>query len=78
MTFKVEREVGSKVLSIEVGKVARQASGAALVRYGDTMVLGTVVTGPPRAGIDFFPLTVDYRGKMSASHGQGNPDHADD
>ena len=67
MTFKVEREVGSKVLSIEVGKVARQASGAALVQYGDTMVLGTVVTGSPRAGIDFFPLTVDYREKMSAA-----------
>ncbi|MBW7906522.1 MAG: polyribonucleotide nucleotidyltransferase [Phycisphaerae bacterium] len=67
MTFKVERELGVHTLSIEVGKVARQAHGAALVRYGDTVVLGTVVTGPAREGIDFFPLTVDYREKMSAA-----------
>ena len=67
MTFKVERKVGAKVLSVEVGKVARQAVGSALVRYGDTVVLGTVVTGPPREGIDFFPLFVDYREKMSAA-----------
>jgi len=67
MTFKVEREIGSKLLSIEVGKLAKQAHGSALVRYGDTVVLGTVVSGPPREGIDFFPLTVDYREKMSAA-----------
>ena len=67
MTFKVERELGVHTLSIEVGKVAKQAHGAALVRYGDTVVLGTVVTGPAREGIDFFPLTVDYREKMSAA-----------
>jgi len=64
---KVERAIGGNVLSIETGKVARQASGAALVRYGDTVVLGTVVTAEPRPGIDFFPLTVDYREKMSAA-----------
>ncbi len=67
MTFKVEREIGAEVLAIEVGKVARQASGAAVVRYGDTVVLGTVVSAPPREGVDFFPLTVDYREKMSAA-----------
>ena len=67
MTFKVERQIGSEMLSIETGKLARQAHGAALVRYGDTVVLGTVVTGPPREGIDFFPLQVDYREKMSAA-----------
>ncbi len=67
MTFKVEREIGGKMLSIEVGKLARQASGAATVRYGDTILLGTVVTAPPRPGIDFFPLTVDYREKLSAA-----------
>ena len=67
MTVKVERAVGSSVLSIETGKIAKQAAGAAVVRYGDTVVLGTVVTAQPREGIDFFPLTVDYREKMSAA-----------
>ncbi len=67
MTVKLEREIGGRLLTIESGKVARQAHGSALVRYGDTIVLGTVVTAPPRPGIDFFPLTVDYREKMSAA-----------
>jgi polyribonucleotide nucleotidyltransferase len=67
MTFKVERRIGAQTLSIEVGKLARQAHGAALVRYGDSVVLGTVLSGPPREGIDFFPLQVDYREKMSAA-----------
>jgi len=67
MTFKVERQIGAATLSIETGKLARQAHGATLVRYGDTLVLGTVVTAEPRPGIDFFPLTVDYREKMSAA-----------
>jgi polyribonucleotide nucleotidyltransferase len=67
MTFKVERRIGAENLSIETGKLARQAHGAALVRYGDTVVLGTMLTGPPREGIDFFPLQVDYREKMSAA-----------
>lgn len=66
MAFQIERQIGAQVLSIEIGKLARQAHGAAVVRYGDTMVLGTVVTGPAREGIDFFPLTVDYRERMSA------------
>ncbi len=67
MTFKVEREIGSSLLSVETGKIAKQATGAVVVRYGDTVVLGTVVWDKPRPGIDFFPLTVDYREKMSAA-----------
>jgi len=55
------------MLSIETGKFAKQASGAVVVRYGDTMVLATVVSAEPREGIDFFPLTVDYREKTSAA-----------
>jgi polyribonucleotide nucleotidyltransferase len=67
MTFKVERAIGAATLSIETGKLAKQAGGSAVARYGDTVVLGTVVTADPRVGVDFFPLTVDYREKMSAA-----------
>src|SRR5437016_373178 len=67
MTLKVETEIGGRMLSIETGKVARQAAGSALVRYGDTIVLCTSVSANPREGIDFFPLTVDYREKMYAA-----------
>jgi polyribonucleotide nucleotidyltransferase len=53
---------GGKRLVFETGRMAKQASGAALVSLGDTVVLATAVASPdPREGIDFFPLTVDYR-----------------
>ena len=66
--YKVEKEIGGKILSIETGKIAKQADGAVVVRYGDTMVLVTVVTAPPRSeDIDYFPLSVDYREKYSAA-----------
>src|SRR6184192_1522261 len=53
---------GGKSLSFETGRMAKQAPGAALVRMGDVVVLATAVASPePREGIDFFPLTVDYR-----------------
>ena len=58
---KVETTLGANTLSIESGKVAKQANGSALVRFGDTVVLATACTTEPREGIDFFPLTVDYR-----------------
>jgi polyribonucleotide nucleotidyltransferase len=65
---KVEREIGGRILSIETGKIAKQAHGSAVVRYGDTVVLVAVVTAPPRAEeIDFFPLSVEYREKQSAA-----------
>jgi polyribonucleotide nucleotidyltransferase len=67
LTYKVEREIGGRLLSLETGKMARQAHGAVTVRYGDTVVLATVVTGKPREGIDFFPMMVDYREKMYAA-----------
>jgi polyribonucleotide nucleotidyltransferase len=53
--------LGSSSLTIECGKLAKQANGAAYVRYGDTVVLATACATQPREGIDFFPLTVDYR-----------------
>lgn len=65
--YKVEREIAGKTLSIETGKLAKQASGAVWVRYADTIILATVVGADPRPGIDFFPLTVDYREKTSAA-----------
>ena len=58
---RVERQIGGRTLSIETGRVARQAHGSALVRYADTVVLVTAVRAKPREGIDFFPLTVEYR-----------------
>lgn len=65
---RVEREIGGRILSIETGKIAKQAHGSVVVRYGDTVVLVTAVTAPPRAEeIDFFPLSVEYREKQSAA-----------
>lgn len=65
---KVERLIGKRTLSIEVGKIAKQADGAAIVRYGDTMVLATAVSASEeKEEADFFPLTVDYREKMYAA-----------
>ena len=64
---RVEKEIGGRVLSIETGKLARQAHGAVVVQYGETMVLVTATTAPPRAEIDYFPLSVDYREKLSAA-----------
>jgi polyribonucleotide nucleotidyltransferase len=63
----VERSIGGKLLSIETGLLAKQASGAVVVRVGDTMTLVAVVAGPGREGLDFFPLTVDYREKTYAA-----------
>ena len=65
-TFSME--VGGRTLTIEQGKMAKQANGAVLVRYGDTVVLVTVTASKePREGVDFFPLTVDYEEKMYAA-----------
>jgi len=58
---QVSIPLGGNTLSIEVGKLAKQANGSAYVRYGDTVVLSTACSSKPREGINFFPLTVDYR-----------------
>lgn len=58
---QVSIPLGNSTLTMEVGKLAKQADGSAYVRYGDTVVLATACTTEPREGIDFFPLTVDYR-----------------
>lgn len=65
---KVEVEFNGQPLTIETGKVARQADGAVIVTYGDTKVLCTVVSARKmREGQDFFPLTVNYQEKFYAS-----------
>jgi polyribonucleotide nucleotidyltransferase len=65
---RVERQIGDRTLSIETGKVAKQADGAVVVQYGETIVLVAAVTAPPRSeDIDFFPLSVEYREKQSAA-----------
>src|SRR5687767_897220 len=63
-----EISVGGRSISIETGRLAKQADGAVIVRSGDTMVLVTACAAPtPREGIDFLPLTVDYREYTYAS-----------
>jgi len=60
-------EFGGRPISIETGRLAKQAHGAALVTYGETVVLVTATHSKPRPGIDFFPLVVDYVEKTSAA-----------
>ena len=68
MIHRQEAVIGGRVMSIETGRVAEQASGAVLVRYGETVILATVVgSNEPREGIDFFPLTVDVEERMYAA-----------
>ncbi len=63
----VQVDLGDAPLSIETGRIAKQAAGSVVVRQGDTMVLVAVCTAEPREGIDFFPLTVDYREPVFAA-----------
>ncbi|HEY3401200.1 MAG TPA: polyribonucleotide nucleotidyltransferase, partial [Geothrix sp.] len=63
----VSVDLGGTPISIETGRIAKQAHGAVVVRQGDTMVLVAVCYGTPREGIDFFPLTVDYREPVLAA-----------
>jgi polyribonucleotide nucleotidyltransferase len=62
----VELDWGGRPLKLETGKIARQADGAVMATYGETIVLATVVAAKqPREGVDFLPLTVDYQEKTS-------------
>jgi polyribonucleotide nucleotidyltransferase len=61
MQHQISIPIGNSTLTIECGKMAKQAHGSAYVRYGDSVVLATACRARPREGIDFFPLTVDYR-----------------
>jgi polyribonucleotide nucleotidyltransferase len=64
---RVEKKIGDGVLSFETGELAKQAAAAVLVQYNETIVLSTAVSGPARPGIDFFPLTCDYRERSCAA-----------
>ncbi len=65
--IKKSIEIGGKEISIETGKLAKQADGAVVLRMGDTMILATVVANKDaKDGVDFLPLTVDYREKFAA------------
>src|SRR4051794_11290707 len=64
---RVEREIGGRTLILETGKIAKLCNAAVMATYGGTTVLATVVRAAPREGLDFFPLTVDYREKTSAA-----------
>src|SRR6478609_6597555 len=65
--IRIERQIGKQILSIETGALAKQASGAVTVQYGETVVLCAAATGPARAGLDYFPLTCDYRERQAAA-----------
>ncbi|HHV61602.1 MAG TPA: polyribonucleotide nucleotidyltransferase [Firmicutes bacterium] len=67
MEYCLEMVLGGRRLALETGKMARQANGSVLVRYGDTVVLVTACASKePREGIDFFPLVVDYEERLYA------------
>ena len=60
-------DLSGRELSVEIGRVAELANGAAIIRYGDTVVLVAVTASEkPRQGIDFFPLSIDYEEKLYA------------
>jgi polyribonucleotide nucleotidyltransferase len=64
---KIEREIFGHKWALETGKMAKQADGAVIVTMGETVVLSAVQSADPRPGIDFFPLTVDYRERTAAA-----------
>src|ERR1700740_1467825 len=67
-TKTVSVEWGGRTLTLETGKIARQADGAVLATYGEPIVRATVVGAPnPKEGVDFFPLTVNYQERYYAA-----------
>src|SRR4030042_602324 len=65
--FKVEKEIGDQKLILETGKLAKQAGATVVVSYGRTMVRVAATSAPAREDLDYFPLSVDYREKLSAA-----------
>ncbi len=68
MVITKKIDIGGRIMSLETGRFAKQADGAVMVTYGETMVLATVVANKePKEGQDFFPMQVEYREKTSAA-----------
>src|SRR5512147_1504828 len=68
MKITKEIEIGGKTFSLETGRFAKQADGAVMARFGDTMVLATVVANKEaKPGVDYFPLQVEYREKAASA-----------
>ncbi len=67
MKIQVSREIAGRTLTISTGELAKQASGAVLLQYGETTVFTAAQIGPSRPGTDFFPLTCDYRERFAAA-----------
>ena len=67
MKVTVSKEIAGRQFSFTTGQIGRQASGCIITQYGETAVLTAAQTGPGRPGIDFFPLTVDYRERFAAA-----------
>ena len=64
---RVEKQIGAGILSFETGYFAKQAHAAVVAQYGETVTINTATSGPGRPGIDFFPLTCDYRERTAAA-----------
>ena len=63
MAHRIEKEFAGRKLVLETGRMARQADGAVLAQYGDTVVLVTAMAERKQSRMPFFPLTVEYRAK---------------
>ena len=67
MAYTFKADIGGNTLSIQTGKVAKQASGSVVVQYGDTVVLVTAVSANSERDVDFLPLSVEYQEKIYAA-----------
>ncbi|MCS7239379.1 MAG: polyribonucleotide nucleotidyltransferase [Thermoguttaceae bacterium] len=67
MKVRVERQIGDSIFWFETGELAKQAAGACLVGFRETVVLAAVTTAPAKVGVDFLPLTCDYRERLAAA-----------
>ena len=68
MIKKTEKKIGERTITLETGKLAKQANGSVVLQCGDTILLATVVMSKKKKeGLDFFPLTVEYAEKMYAA-----------
>ena len=65
---RIETEFAGRTLILETGRLARQAAGSVLIRFGDTVVLAAVTVSPNMSSLPFFPLTVEYKEYQARSH----------